>query len=41
MKTDFSVLEVGMGGRLDSTNIVLPEVSVITPVGYDHTDRLG
>jgi dihydrofolate synthase/folylpolyglutamate synthase len=41
MKTDLSVLEVGMGGRLDSTNIILPEVSVITPVGYDHTDRLG
>ena len=40
-KTDISVLEVGMGGRLDSTNIILPEVSVITPVGYDHTDRLG
>ena len=40
-KTDLSVLEVGMGGRLDSTNIILPEVSVITPVGYDHTDRLG
>ena len=40
-KTDISVLEVGMGGRLDSTNIILPEVSVITPVGHDHTDRLG
>ena len=40
-KTDLSVLEVGLGGRLDSTNIILPEVSVITPVGYDHTDRLG
>ncbi|MBT3877472.1 MAG: bifunctional folylpolyglutamate synthase/dihydrofolate synthase [Candidatus Scalindua sp.] len=40
-KTDISVLEVGLGGRLDSTNIILPEVSVITPVGYDHTDRLG
>ncbi|KHE90295.1 MAG: bifunctional folylpolyglutamate synthase/dihydrofolate synthase [Candidatus Scalindua rubra] len=40
-KTDISVLEVGMGGRLDSTNIILPEVSIITPVGYDHTDRLG
>ncbi len=40
-KADISVLEVGMGGRLDSTNIILPEVSVITPVGYDHTDRLG
>ena len=40
-KTDISVMEVGMGGRLDSTNIILPEVSVITPVGYDHIDRLG
>ncbi len=40
-KADISVLEVGMGGRLDSTNIILPQVSVITPVGYDHTDRLG
>ena len=40
-ETDLSVLEVGMGGRLDSTNIILPEVSVITPVGYDHTERLG
>ncbi|MGR3292686.1 MAG: bifunctional folylpolyglutamate synthase/dihydrofolate synthase [Candidatus Scalindua sp.] len=40
-KVDISVLEVGMGGRLDSTNIILPEISVITPIGYDHTDRLG
>ena len=40
-KVDISVLEVGMGGRLDSTNIILPEISVITPVSYDHTDRLG
>jgi len=40
-KADISVLEVGMGGRLDSTNIILPEISIITPVGYDHTDRLG
>ena len=40
-KADISVLEVGMGGRLDSTNIILPEISVITPIGYDHTDRLG
>ncbi len=38
---DISVLEVGMGGRLDSTNIIKPEVSVITPVGYDHMDKLG
>jgi dihydrofolate synthase/folylpolyglutamate synthase len=40
-KADISVLEVGMGGRLDSTNIIFPEISVITPIGYDHTDRLG
>ncbi|MGR3302328.1 MAG: bifunctional folylpolyglutamate synthase/dihydrofolate synthase [Candidatus Scalindua sp.] len=40
-QADISVLEVGMGGRLDSTNIILPEISVITPIGYDHTDRLG
>ncbi len=38
---DISVLEVGMGGRLDSTNIIEPEVTVITPVGYDHMDKLG
>jgi dihydrofolate synthase/folylpolyglutamate synthase len=41
MKVDISVLEVGMGGRLDSTNIIKPEVAVITPVGYDHMDKLG
>ncbi len=38
---DITVLEVGMGGRLDSTNIIEPEVTVITPVGYDHMDKLG
>ncbi len=40
-KVDISVLEVGMGGRLDSTNIILPEISIITSIGYDHTDKLG
>ena len=40
-KVDISVLEVGMGGRLDSTNIIKPDVTVITPVGYDHMDKLG
>ncbi len=40
-KVDMSVLEVGMGGRLDSTNIIKPDVTVITPVGYDHMDKLG
>ncbi|WZO96435.1 folylpolyglutamate synthase/dihydrofolate synthase family protein [Isosphaeraceae bacterium EP7] len=35
------VLEVGLGGRLDSTNVVRPEVSVITPISLDHTRQLG
>jgi dihydrofolate synthase/folylpolyglutamate synthase len=35
------VLEVGLGGRLDATNVVLPRVSVITPVDYDHETFLG
>ena len=38
---DFQVLEVGMGGRLDSTNIVTPEVSVITSISLDHVNVLG
>ncbi|MBN2610218.1 MAG: bifunctional folylpolyglutamate synthase/dihydrofolate synthase [Bacteroidales bacterium] len=38
---DVAVVEVGMGGRLDSTNIILPEVSVITNIGLDHTEFLG
>ncbi len=36
-----AVLEVGMGGRLDATNVVKPMVSVITPISFDHTDKLG
>jgi dihydrofolate synthase/folylpolyglutamate synthase len=40
-KVDFAVLEVGMGGRLDATNIVNPLVSVITNVTIDHTEHLG
>lgn len=40
-KVDFMVLEVGMGGRLDSTNIAEPFISVITPISYDHTQYLG
>ncbi len=36
-----AVIEVGLGGRLDATNVVLPEVSVITPVSFDHTHVLG
>ena len=38
---DIAVVEVGLGGRLDSTNIITPEVSVITNIGYDHTQFLG
>jgi dihydrofolate synthase / folylpolyglutamate synthase len=38
---DISVIETGLGGRLDSTNVVNPLVSVITPIGFDHMDRLG
>ena len=38
---DMAVIEVGLGGRLDSTNIIMPEVSVITNIGYDHTQMLG
>ncbi|PZD77154.1 folylpolyglutamate synthase/dihydrofolate synthase family protein [Mesonia sp. K7] len=40
-KVDIAVIEVGLGGRLDSTNIVTPEVSVITNIGFDHTQFLG
>ena len=38
---DVAVMEVGMGGRLDATNIITPLVSVITNVEYDHTEHLG
>lgn len=40
-EVDIAVIEVGLGGRLDSTNIILPEVSVITNIGMDHTYFLG
>ena len=40
-KTDFTILEVGLGGRLDSTNVTNPIISVITRIGYDHTNLLG
>ena len=38
---DVAVIEVGMGGRLDSTNVIHPELCVITNIGYDHTQFLG
>ena len=40
-KVDFQVIEVGLGGRLDATNVLQPEVCVITPISYEHTDLLG
>jgi dihydrofolate synthase/folylpolyglutamate synthase len=39
--TDIAVIETGLGGRLDSTNVIVPEVSVITNIGYDHMNLLG
>ncbi|MCI2230388.1 bifunctional folylpolyglutamate synthase/dihydrofolate synthase [Polaribacter sp. MSW13] len=40
-KVDIAIIEVGLGGRLDSTNLISPEVSVITNIGLDHTQFLG
>jgi dihydrofolate synthase/folylpolyglutamate synthase len=40
-QVDIAVIETGMGGRLDSTNVITPEVSVITNIGLDHMDFLG
>jgi len=41
MNCDIVVLETGLGGRLDATNVVTPKVSVITKIGLDHTELLG
>ena len=40
-EVDIAVVEVGLGGRLDSTNVIIPEVSVITNIGFDHMQFLG
>jgi len=40
-KVDYAVLEAGIGGRLDATNIVIPELSCIASVGWDHMESLG
>lgn len=40
-KVDIGIIEVGLGGRLDSTNIITPILSVITNISFDHTDLLG
>jgi dihydrofolate synthase / folylpolyglutamate synthase len=41
VKTDIAIIETGLGGRLDSTNVITPEAAVITNIGFDHTDILG
>lgn len=41
MKVDYAVIEVGLGGRLDSTNIITPDLSVITNISFDHVQFLG
>ena len=41
MKTDINVIETGLGGRLDSTNIISPELSIITNIAWDHMNLLG
>ncbi|MCR9131828.1 MAG: bifunctional folylpolyglutamate synthase/dihydrofolate synthase [bacterium] len=38
---DIAIIETGLGGRLDATNILTPELSIITSIGFDHTDVLG
>lgn len=40
-EVDIAIVEVGMGGRLDSTNVIVPEISVITNIGWDHMQFLG
>lgn len=40
-KVDVAIIETGLGGRLDSTNVIIPILSVITNIGYDHVDILG
>ncbi len=40
-KVDYAIIECGLGGRLDSTNIIIPKLSIITNIGLDHCDYLG
>ena len=40
-KADIAIIETGLGGRLDSTNVIIPELIIITQIGIDHTDYLG
>jgi len=40
-QVDIAIIETGLGGRLDSTNIITPQLSVITNIGLDHQNMLG
>ena len=40
-QVDIAIIEVGLGGRLDSTNVISPELSIITNISFDHTALLG
>jgi dihydrofolate synthase/folylpolyglutamate synthase len=40
-QVDWAVIETGLGGRFDATNVVIPRVTVLTPIDYDHTEYLG
>lgn len=40
-QVDVAIIETGLGGRLDSTNVITPELSIITNIGYDHMNMLG
>jgi len=40
-KVDIAIIETGLGGRLDSTNVIIPEISVITNISFDHVNLLG
>ena len=40
-KVEVAVIETGLGGRLDSTNVIIPELSIITNIGWDHMNILG
>src|SRR5260221_12459401 len=40
-KVDIAIIETGLGGRLDSTNVITPLLSIITNIGWDHTNLLG
>ena len=41
VEVDYAVFEVGIGGKLDATNIVSPQICAITSIGFDHTESLG